>query len=1089
MKKLVYVLVLSCAVSVCFSQPEKIVVPNGHSLAIMQVVLDEQQKYLYSSEDEKIIMWDAATGRQLYTFPAGKLKAMAISHAGDKLIYSTDHELCCYSTLNGKKLWSVNYLNYHTGTLVFTPDDSRVLINDEKGIKWFNTLSGNSDFLNGHVFSNSFYALSYANQGNDFILWNDFGWQIRNVQTGEVKFKKAFEKEAIETWYLKQNGLIASAVNGEGITSITRFQNINTGALLKTVNASSGVNNLTLIPSVNDEKFLFFEGYDRTAKVQLYNGSDFRVEKSFGNFSPVKYQQVTQGYLLGKQNKVFLASYSDLSLRELASGKVTGLFKRTVAKLGFNVFSSMEYNAITGKLNIICDDSVLKRIDLIRMRADRSVDIKTNVENVAISSTGDTIVVMDYNKSYVKNIATGKMLKPDGKIRSTESDRDLYSISADGMYAYYPDRSEKNHDKNALYRWNLTTNTKEEIFRYNYIVNYQYSPDKKLLSATVKTDDIWKLIVVDLHAKKILFSKDISSAEHRLVQISFDGKSLLLAGNEEAIIYSIPGGNILSSVKSVHLFGNLTASGDLSMIVNGTTNGELIAYHLNGEKKYTIKAHNSGIRKVLFSPDNKIIYSVAQDQTIKIWQADTGRLLGTLFLFNDGNDYVFADEAGRFEGTTDGIRKLYFVKDRNVIPIELVYEKYYTPNLYQRLVNGEVFDPMPADDLKAAPTVTIAYAEKQRNLEVGDDIPAYTNTTGSAEITVTATAPDDQVDEIRVFHNGKIVTLTTRNLIVADDAKKETVRKYNLSLLPGNNTVRAIALNSQRTESTPDDILIRYQSPETTSNTTPVVSQDKTVTAKIDRQATLHLVVVGINSYKNPRMSLNYAMADATAVKEEVEKDATTILSTVKTHFVTDGAADKKGIITAMEAVKRNAQPRDVFIFYYAGHGVIAGDNQQFYLVPNDVTDLKHVDDALKSSGISAKELQQYAIDIPAQKQLFILDACQSAGAFSEMLKADGTQQRDIAVVARSTGTHWMAASGAQQFANEFATLGHGAFTYVLLKALQGEAKREKMITVNSVKDYMQTGVPELMKKYNGSQQTPASYGFGNDFPIEFIKE
>jgi uncharacterized caspase-like protein len=188
-----------------------------------------------------------------------------------------------------------------------------------------------------------------------------------------------------------------------------------------------------------------------------------------------------------------------------------------------------------------------------------------------------------------------------------------------------------------------------------------------------------------------------------------------------------------------------------------------------------------------------------------------------------------------------------------------------------------------------------------------------------------------------------------------------------------------------------------------------------------------------------------------------------------------------------LKQVQQNAKPQDLFIFYYAGHGVI-GKNNEFYLVPTDVSDLENVQTELENKGIAAKLLQQYAIDIPAQKQLFILDACQSAGAFEAMLSADGNKQKSIAVVARSTGTHWIAASGAQQFANEFASLGHGAFTYVLLEALKGAASNNKMITVNNLKKYLQQTVPELMKKYNGSAQYPASYGLGNDFPVEIIK-
>ena len=234
-------------------------------------------------------------------------------------------------------------------------------------------------------------------------------------------------------------------------------------------------------------------------------------------------------------------------------------------------------------------------------------------------------------------------------------------------------------------------------------------------------------------------------------------------------------------------------------------------------------------------------------------------------------------------------------------------------------------------------------------------------------------------------------------------------------------------------------------------------------------------------------MSLNYAMADATSFKEEVEKDAKTILGNIKTYFVTNNTADKTGITNAFKQVQQNAKAQDVFIFYYAGHGVI-GKDKEFYLVPTDVSDLKNVQTELEQKGIASKLLQQYAIDIQAQKQLFILDACQSASAFEKLLSNDGDQQKSIAVVSRSTGTHWMAASGALQYANEFSSLGHGVFTYVLLQALKGSALSNGMITVNGLKNFLQAGVPELMKKYNGAAQYPASYGYGADFPVEIKK-
>ena len=45
------------------------------------------------------------------------------------------------------------------------------------------------------------------------------------------------------------------------------------------------------------------------------------------------------------------------------------------------------------------------------------------------------------------------------------------------------------------------------------------------------------------------------------------------------------------------------------------------------------------------------------------------------------------------------------------------------------------------------------------------------------------------------------------------------------------------------------------------------------------------------------------------------------------------------------------------------------------------------------------------------------------------------------------------------------------------------------MITVNGMKNFLQIQVPALIKKYNGMEQYPASYGFGKDFSVEMIKK
>jgi WD40 repeat protein len=525
-----------------------------------------------------------------------------------------------------------------------------------------------------------------------------------------------------------------------------------------------------------------------------------------------------------------------------------------------------------------------------------------------------------------------------------------------------------------------------------------------------------------------------------------------------------------------------------------SSEGEVFFYDIMQQKwdlTKTIRLNEKErIRAITVTKNNRFMFTSTQEFKVKLWDLQTRQLTATLYPVPATGDWAVVMPDGRFDASPSAQKDIYFVKGLNTFPLEILYEQFYTPKLLPRLLAGESFTPITDDfnNLHKAPIARISYEQKTRNLFVEDDgIPSYSNTTGLAEITINATAENDKIDEIRLFHNGKIVSLATRGLFVTDAASETDIKKYTINLMPGQNSFRAIALNSQRTESKPDEIVVNYQVGSVPPNSKPNTPTPGGIIDKVDKNGTLHLIVVGINQYQNQKMVLNYALADATAFKTELEKDAKSVITNIKTYFVTDNEANKAGFEKALNAVKQNAKPQDVFIFYYAGHGVI-GKDKEFYLVPNDVSDLRNVQSELETKGIPAKRLQQYAIDIAAQKQLFILDACQSAGAFNEMLSANGDQQKSIAVVSRSTGTHWMAASGAQQFANEFSQLGHGAFTYVLLEALKGSAASNKMITVNGLKNYLQLGVPELMKKYSGTLQYPASYGFGNDFPVELIK-
>ncbi len=491
---------------------------------------------------------------------------------------------------------------------------------------------------------------------------------------------------------------------------------------------------------------------------------------------------------------------------------------------------------------------------------------------------------------------------------------------------------------------------------------------------------------------------------------------------------------------------------------------------------------SSPVLKAGFFPNNPAFaFTLNRENRLMLWNTQQGKFLASVFLFPQTKDWVCLTPDGRFDASPDAMRKLYFVKGLDIIPLEQLYEKYYTPGLLAQLLNGENLPPIQPDDdiknLKRPPVVQLRYDDKQRNLVVEDDsdVPSVTVAQSPITLIVEATAPDDVVEEIRLFQNGKLIAGNTRNLVVEDDRPQQDTRSFSVELVPGDNLFRAVALNSQRTESRPAELLIKY---------TPATPTPSTSTSDI----TLYAIVIGINKYKNPKYNLNYAFADASAFKDQIQQVGKDIFKNVQINFITDENATLTGITQALDKIKSAAQPKDVFILYYAGHGVLDG-KRDFYLVPHDVTQLYGNDEALAQKGLSANQLQQFSKDIKAQKQLFILDACQSAGAIEQVAMRGAAEEKAIAQLARSTGTHWLTASGSEQFASEFAQLGHGTFTYALLEALGGKADTgDKRITVKEIDAYLQAVVPELTAKYKGTPQYPASYGFGNDFPVGVIR-
>ncbi|MBX2965570.1 MAG: caspase family protein [Cyclobacteriaceae bacterium] len=327
------------------------------------------------------------------------------------------------------------------------------------------------------------------------------------------------------------------------------------------------------------------------------------------------------------------------------------------------------------------------------------------------------------------------------------------------------------------------------------------------------------------------------------------------------------------------------------------------------------------------------------------------------------------------------------------------------------------------------------------------------------------------VKEVNIYQNDKLIINDTD---VKTNGEGEKVEKtYAVEMVNELNEFKVKVVNYQKIESRADVLPVEY-------------------TGEVIATSSLYVLSVGINEYQNASYNLNYARPDAQSFTEKILEHGKGIFKSVNRLEIYDKDATRENILKGFKSIVSRAKPEDVFVFYYAGHGTLDEDNNnEYYLVPTDITKLYGDHAQLTAKGISATELKDQLTQLKAQKQIVLMDACHSGGAIKSMnVRAAASDERAIVQLARSSGVVMMASSGTQQFATEFEELRHGVFTYALLEALEGKADNgDGKITVNEIKMYMEERVPELTKKHGGKAQYPTGYITGNDFPISIIKK
>jgi hypothetical protein len=448
------------------------------------------------------------------------------------------------------------------------------------------------------------------------------------------------------------------------------------------------------------------------------------------------------------------------------------------------------------------------------------------------------------------------------------------------------------------------------------------------------------------------------------------------------------------------------------------------------------------------SPATKDFQYTNKENYLAVVQLPSKTEVARLYAFSNG-EWIIITPEGYFNASTNGARLLNVRVGNNVYSIDNFYEKFYNPVIVASVLQGTKVEAV-ADLRKgilAPPEVKII------SPGAGKECTADTLT-----IAVSAKDVGGGIDEIRLYQNGKAVGGDTRGMKAVPKGN-ETIRTFTVTLVDGVNTFRATAFSKDRSESNPYELTVLLAAPR--------------------KEVSLHVLAVGINTYKNPALSLNYAEPDARGIVGFFRRVGKGLFKDMDIREMYNDQATKQSIIAGLGRLQ-NTNPQDAVLIYLAGHG--ESINDKWYFVPYELTFPEREEDVV-AKALSSDELKDFITRIKAQKILILIDACKSGAV---LVAFRGFEDRKaLSQLSRSTGVHVVAASAKDQFAAEVKELGHGVFTYTLLQGLNGKAVgKGEAVTVRKLMAYIEEQLPEITKKYKQEAQYPVVDSRGMDFPL-----
>ena len=230
--------------------------------------------------------------------------------------------------------------------------------------------------------------------------------------------------------------------------------------------------------------------------------------------------------------------------------------------------------------------------------------------------------------------------------------------------------------------------------------------------------------------------------------------------------------------------------------------------------------------------------------------------------------------------------------------------------------------------------------------------------------------------------------------------------------------------------------------------------------------STLYGVLVGINTYSNPKMQLSFARSDAERLGAALRANAGHYYSHSETLMLLDGDASKDAIFSALRQTVATATADDTIVFSFAGHGA-QDQNGRYFVTPADFDATRPAETGLAWTDVAA------LLREAKSRVIIVLDACHAG-----LSGVEGLGTNDDAVSALLSGAHppmlVLAASKGRQFSYEGPKWGGGVFTDALIETIQRNRQSYDLDHDGVIEtSELYYALKSLVVRETGGEQTP----------------